>query len=181
MWPASSATSPVNGPSRPLQSSVQLLPICTHYTNIQDKAILLNRTHFYASSRIPLSFDRVYLRFAIYIAPLLLFLYQIQGVLQAIRCQTSPAWSEMQYGALGRQLDTDFAGEGGYLWQASSALLFWETTEDSCRAANMLPLDDESTRLSGSLSILWPLFLSLGMSQFVETLSCHLRAFACFC
>jgi hypothetical protein len=81
----------------------------------------------------------------------------------------------MQYGALGRQLDTDFAGEGGYLWQASSALLFWETTEDSCRAANMLPLDDESTRLSGSLSILWPLFLSLGMSQFVETLSCALQ------
>jgi hypothetical protein len=92
-----------------------------------------------------------------------------------MRCQTSPGWSELQYGASARQLDTDFAGDGGYLWRASSALLFWETTEDSCRAANMIPLDDESTRLSGSLAILWPLFLSLGISHFVETLSCALQ------
>lgn len=115
------------------------------------------------------------IRFAIYVAPLLLFLYQIQGVLQAMRCQTSPTWSDMQYGGPGRQLDTDFAEEGSYLWQASSALLFWETTEDSCRAANMLPVDDESTRPSGSLTLLWPLFLSLGFSQFVETLACALQ------
>ncbi|KAH5416668.1 hypothetical protein HBI46_123400 [Parastagonospora nodorum] len=138
-------------------------------------AILLNRTHFYASSRIPLSFDRLYLRFAIYLPPLLLFLYQIQGITQAIRCQTFPGWSEVQYGAAGRQLDTDFAGEGGYLWQASSKVLFWESVEDSCRAANMLPSDEESTRPSGSLAILWPLFLSLGISHFVETLSCALQ------
>jgi hypothetical protein len=142
---------------------------------MSDQAILLNRTHFYASSRIPLSFDRLYLRCAIYIPPLLLFLFQIQGILQAIRCQTSPGWSDMQYGGPGRMLDTDFAEDGGYLWQASSALLFWETKEDSCRAANMLPLDDESTRPSGSLAMLWPLFLSLGISHFVETLSCALQ------
>ncbi|KAL5118117.1 hypothetical protein ACEQ8H_003952 [Pleosporales sp. CAS-2024a] len=138
-------------------------------------AILLNRTHFYASSRIPLSFDRLYLRIAIYMLPLLLFLYQIQGILQAIRCQTSPGWSELQYGASGRQLDTDFAGEGGYLWQASSALLFWESTGDSCKAVNMFPTDDDATRPSGSLAVLWPLFLSLGISHFVETLSCALQ------
>lgn len=81
----------------------------------------------------------------------------------------------MQYGASGRQLNIDFAGDGGYLWRASSALLFWETTEDSCRAVNMLPLDDESTRPTGSLALLWPLFLSLGISQFVETLACALQ------
>ncbi|KAF2032667.1 hypothetical protein EK21DRAFT_109740 [Setomelanomma holmii] len=138
-------------------------------------AVLLNRTHFYASTRVPLSFNRVYLRFGIYIAPLLLFLYQIQGVLQVMRCQTSPEWSEMQYGAPGRRLETDFASEAGYLWKVSSALLVWETTEDSCRAANMLPVDAESTRPSGSLAILWPLFLSIGFSQFVETLSCALQ------
>ncbi|KAH8710151.1 hypothetical protein GQ44DRAFT_830458 [Phaeosphaeriaceae sp. PMI808] len=137
-------------------------------------AILLNRTHFYASSRVPLS-DRLHLRFAIYIAPLLLFLYQIQGVVQAIRCQTSPGWSEMQYGAAERRLDTDFAGEAGYLWRAASALLFWESTEDSCKAANMFPIDAESPRSSGSLALMWPLFLSLGFSQFVETLSCALQ------
>ncbi|KAF1919568.1 hypothetical protein BDU57DRAFT_546198 [Ampelomyces quisqualis] len=138
-------------------------------------AILLNRTHFYASSRIPLSFDRVYLRVAIYIAPMFLFLLQIQGILQAMRCQTSPAWSTMQYGAPGRQLETDFGADAGYVWRASSALLFWETTEDSCRAVNMLPIDADSTRSSGSLALLWPLFLSLGVSQFLETLSCALQ------
>lgn len=146
-----------------------------HSADHGDQAILLNRTHFYASSRIPLSFDRLYLRFAIHLPPLLLFLYQIQGISQAIRCQTSPGWSEVQYGAPGRQLDTDFAGEGGYLYQASSKVLFWESIEDSCRAANMLPSGDESTRPSGSLAILWPLFLSLGISHFVETLSCALQ------
>ncbi|KAJ4368184.1 hypothetical protein N0V83_006540 [Neocucurbitaria cava] len=138
-------------------------------------AILLNRTHFYASSRVALSFDRIHLRLALYITPLLLFLFQIHSVLQAIRCQTSPGWSEMQYGAPDRQLDTDFGGEGGYLWRAASMLLFWETTEQSCRAVNMLPADPESTRAAGSLALLWPLFLSIGYGQFVETLSCALQ------
>jgi hypothetical protein len=81
----------------------------------------------------------------------------------------------MQYGAADRYLDTDFAGEGGYLWRASSAVLFWEDTPDSCRAVNMLPIDAESTRPSGSLALLWPLFLSIGSSQFVETLACALQ------
>ncbi|KAF2736183.1 ubiquitin-protein ligase-like protein [Polyplosphaeria fusca] len=138
-------------------------------------AILLNRTHFYASSRVPLSFDRLYLRLALYILPTLLFLYRIQSVLQALRCQTSPGWTELQYGAAGKQLDTDFAGEGGFLWQASSALLFWEDVETSCKAVGMLPEDPSVTRAKGSLALLWPLFLSLGFSQFVETLSCALQ------
>lgn len=81
----------------------------------------------------------------------------------------------MQYGAVDRQMETDFGGEGGYLWRGTSTLLFWETTEDSCRAANMLPLNVESTRPAGSLALLWPLFLSLGFGQFVETLSCALQ------
>ncbi|KAI8942747.1 hypothetical protein NX059_000791 [Plenodomus lindquistii] len=138
-------------------------------------AILLNRTHFYASSRVPLAFDRLHVRLTLYLVPLLLFLFQIQSILQAIRCQTSPGWSEMQYGGPDRQLDTDFGGEGGYLWRGSSALLFWQTTEESCRAVNMLPLSSESTRPAGSLRLLWPLFLSLGFGQFVETLTCALQ------
>lgn len=81
----------------------------------------------------------------------------------------------MQYGAPSRQLDTDFGGEGGYLWRASSALLFWEAAEDSCSAVNMLPTDIQSTRPAGSLALLWPLFLSLGFGQFMETLSCALQ------
>ncbi|ORY16723.1 ubiquitin-protein ligase-like protein [Clohesyomyces aquaticus] len=138
-------------------------------------AILLNRTHFYASSRIPLSFDRVYLRIAIYLLPMIIFLYRIQSILQALRCQTAPSWSEIQYGGPARSLDTDFAGEGGLIWKAASALLFWEDLETSCKAVNMLPPDLTSTRPVGSLSLLWPLFLSLGFGQFVETLSCALQ------
>ncbi|KAF1966025.1 ubiquitin-protein ligase-like protein [Bimuria novae-zelandiae CBS 107.79] len=138
-------------------------------------AIILNRTYFYASSRVPLSFDRFHLRLALYILPLLLFVYRIQGVLQAIHCQLNPDWSSIQYGAPGRQLDTDFAGEGGFLWRASSALLFWGDVEDSCKAVNMLPPAPGATRSAGSLALLWPLFISLGLGQFVETLSCALQ------
>lgn len=139
------------------------------------QAIILNRTHFYGNSRTPLSFDRLYLRFSLYVLPLLLFLYQISNVLRAIRCQTSPDWSEMQYGATNRYLDTDFGGEGGYLWRLASTLLFWETTEESCRAVNMLPLNESVTRTSGSLALLWPMFLTLGFGQFVDTLVCALQ------
>jgi hypothetical protein len=124
---------------------------------------------------VPLNFDRFSLRLALYLMPMALFVYRILSVLQAIRCQTSPEWEEMQYGATDRRLDTDFGGEGGFLWQLASTILFWETTEDSCRAANMLPVDSESTRLSGSLALLWPTFLSLGFSQFVDTLACALQ------
>jgi hypothetical protein len=135
----------------------------------------LNRTHFYASSRVPLSFDRLHLRIALYLLPMMLFLYRIQTILQAIHCQTAPSWSTIQYGASERQLDTDFGGEGGFLWRASSTLLFWEHADDSCRAVNMLPVDPSSTRPSGSLALLWPLFISLGFGQFMETMSCALQ------
>ena len=135
----------------------------------------MNRTHFYGNSRIPLSFDRLYLRFTLYVMPLMLFLYQISNVLRAIRCQTSPDWSEMQYGASGRHLDTDFGGEGGFLWRLASSILFWETTEESCYAVNMLPQDSSATRDSGSLALLWPIFLSLGFGQFIDTLACALQ------
>jgi hypothetical protein len=81
----------------------------------------------------------------------------------------------MQYGPQGKVLDTDFAGEGGLMWRVSSALLFWEDTEASCAAVNMNPTDASSTRPVGSLALLWPLFLSLGFSQFIETLSCALQ------
>jgi hypothetical protein len=81
----------------------------------------------------------------------------------------------MQYGSSGRQLDTDFGGEGGFLWRASSTLLFWEDVEDSCKGVNMFPVDPSSTRSAGSLSLLWPLFMSLGFGQFIETMSCALQ------
>ncbi|KAF1950789.1 hypothetical protein CC80DRAFT_597870 [Byssothecium circinans] len=137
--------------------------------------VLLNRTHFYASSRVPLSLDRLHMRLALYLVPMLLFVYRIQTVLQAIRCQTGPNWSQMQYGAPGKQLDTDFGGEGAFLWKLSDAILFYQSAEDSCKAVNMFPTDPSSTRSAGSLALLWPLFISLAFSQLVETLSCALQ------
>ncbi|KAF1924275.1 uncharacterized protein M421DRAFT_424915 [Didymella exigua CBS 183.55] len=138
-------------------------------------AIVLNRTRFYASSRVPLSFDRLYIRLALYIAPLMLFALQILNMVRAIRCQTSPAWSEMQYGTPGRYLSTDFSGERGYLYRASSKLLFWENASKSCALVGMLPGAADTTRENGSLALLWPLFLSLGFGQFVETMVCALQ------
>jgi hypothetical protein len=124
---------------------------------------------------VPLSLDRLHLRLALYLVPMLLFVYRIQTVLQAIRCQTAPDWSHMQYGMSGKQLGTDFGGEGGFLWHFSSALLFFEDVDASCKAVNMFPTDTSSTRPSGSLALLWPLYLSLAFSQLVETLSCALQ------
>ncbi|XPS76620.1 hypothetical protein M3J09_008668 [Ascochyta lentis] len=138
-------------------------------------AILLNRTQFYASSRVPLSFDRLYMRFALYIAPLMLFALQNLNMVRALRCQTSPDWSEMQYGTSGRYLSTDFSGAEGYLYRASSSFLFWEDATDSCRAVGMLPSAADTTRPNGSLALLWPFFMSLGFGQFVETMSCALQ------
>lgn len=81
----------------------------------------------------------------------------------------------MQYGTSDRYLGTDFCGEGGFLHRASSALLIWENTTDSCQAVGMLPSAADTTRDNGSLALLWPLFLSLGFGQFVETLCCALQ------
>lgn len=139
------------------------------------QAIILNRTYFYASSRIPLSFRRLYVRIILYILPAVLFLYRSQSLLRAIRCQTSPDWFELQYGAKGKLVDMDFAGEGGWPYHASSAMLSWEPLETSCRAVNMLPVSSTQPRASGSLALLWPVFVSLAFSHFIETLACALQ------
>lgn len=69
----------------------------------------------------------------------------------------------------------DFAAEGGWLYQGSSALLSWEPLETSCGAVNMLPSSSTQPRASGSLALLWPVFISLVFSHFIETLSCALQ------
>ena len=105
----------------------------------------------------------------------MLFTLQNLNIVRAIRCQTSPDWSEMQYGTPGRYLSTDFSGEAGYLYRASSSFLFWENTTESCQAVGMMPGAADTTRDNGSLALLWPLFLSLGFGQFVETMCCALQ------
>lgn len=69
--------------------SLMVLPYCSH-ADMSMQAILLNRTQFYASSRVPLSFDRLYIRLALYIAPVMLFTLQNLNLVRALRCQTSP-------------------------------------------------------------------------------------------
>lgn len=105
------------------------------------------------------------------IVPFLLFLSHTLSLLQALRCQTSPNFSYLKYGTADKHVDLDFAGEGGLLYYISSALLFWESDADSCLAVDLIPSTSENWNRKGSLSLLWPLFQSLCLGQFIETLS----------
>lgn len=94
-----------------------------------------------------------------------------------MRCQTSPQFSTIKYGNPNRKNELDFAGDGGLLYHLSSTLLFWQNDTESCRAADMVQATPMPDLLGqrGSLSLLWPLFQSLCLSQFIETLSCALH------
>ncbi|KAF2432597.1 hypothetical protein EJ08DRAFT_123092 [Tothia fuscella] len=134
--------------------------------------VLLNRTQFYASSRVPLN-PRWPVRLGLYLIPIVALLYQTLFLLEGLRCQTSPQWAHHRYENPERKFTLDYAGEGGFLHKASSSLLFWESEESSCANVKMTSTDSGGT--SGSLSLLWPLFLSFCLSQFIETLGCALE------
>ncbi|KAI9874904.1 MAG: hypothetical protein M1830_009140 [Pleopsidium flavum] len=137
-------------------------------------AIVLNRTQVYASSRrhINLSWP---LRLALRIMPIIIFLYQTQSLLQAMRCQTSPGYPSLRYGKPDKRFPLDFSADGGILYHLSSTLLFWQSDRESCLAVNMIHPDNNSPQIQGSLPLLWPLFQSLCLSQFIETLSCAVQ------
>ncbi|KAL8931072.1 MAG: hypothetical protein Q9208_000174 [Pyrenodesmia sp. 3 TL-2023] len=136
-------------------------------------AIVLNRTKIYTSGRRHLNLTFA-LRLALRIAPILMFLSHTQSLLQAIRCQTSPDYSLLKYGNASKHFDLDFASDGGLLHSFSSALLFWQNDRDSCSAVGMIRVSPE-LGFRGSLSQLWPLFKTLCVGQFVETLSCAVQ------
>lgn len=69
----------------------------------------------------------------------------------------------------------DHAGGGGFLYSLSSTLLPWESDQGSCSAVNMGAPTNASEIPYGSFSLLWPVFLRLCLSHFVETLSCALQ------
>ncbi|KAI9821893.1 MAG: hypothetical protein M1827_002475 [Pycnora praestabilis] len=137
-------------------------------------AIILNRAQIYASARrhITLTWP---LRFALRILPIVVILFQIQWLLQAIHCQTSPDYSTMRYGKPGKHSALDFTTDGGMLYRLSSSLLYGQGDKESCSAVNMIRPTKDSPPVSGSLSLLWPLFRSLCLSQFIETLSCAVQ------
>ncbi|KAI1426616.1 hypothetical protein F5Y12DRAFT_794144 [Xylaria sp. FL1777] len=139
-------------------------------------AIILNRTHIFAASRRRLRLSwplRLFLRFA----PVLLFAYQSRRLLQAIQCQTSPDFAELRWGSSTKTSELMFAEPGGYLHGLSSTLLFGSSDYNSCRAINMIPASNQdfSNELRGSLSQLWPLFQTLCLSHFIETVSCAVQ------
>ncbi|ORY59476.1 uncharacterized protein BCR38DRAFT_444626 [Pseudomassariella vexata] len=139
-------------------------------------AIILNRTQIFAASRRRLRLQwpvRLLLRFL----PIILFLYQARDLLHSIQCQTSPDFAEMRWGNASKTSDLMFAQAGGYLHGMSSALLLGADDFDSCRAVNMVPPSDMvyPAELQGSLSLLWPLFGTFCLSQFLETVSCAVQ------
>lgn len=138
-------------------------------------SIVLNRTHFYASSRQNLRL-RWKARLCIYLIPIALLLTQTLWVLQVIKCQTSPDFPLHRYGSNTQQNPlVMFGGDGGFMYQMSSALLFWQDDEKSCAAMGMTIKDTDKASLLGSFSFVWPFFVTICISQFVETLACALQ------
>ncbi|KAJ5953251.1 hypothetical protein N7454_000147 [Penicillium verhagenii] len=138
------------------------------------EALILNRITIYASTRrhLQLGWER---RLAMRIIPIVLFLSQILTLTRGIRCQTSPDFSEMRYGRPGKPLVFDYATGGGSLHWLASSLLPWESDEQACSAVNMMRTETAQTIPYGSFALLWPVFIILCLSHFVETLSCALQ------
>ncbi|KAI2640690.1 hypothetical protein GGS26DRAFT_172655 [Hypomontagnella submonticulosa] len=139
-------------------------------------AIVLNRTHIFAASRRRLYLSwpiRLLLRFL----PIILFAHQARQLLQSIQCQTSPDFAELRWGNSSKSSDLMFAQPSAYLHGLSSVLLLGASDYDSCRAVQMIPPSNHeySNELRGSLSLLWPIFGTLCLSHFLETISCAVQ------
>ncbi|KUJ06900.1 ubiquitin-protein ligase-like protein [Mollisia scopiformis] len=138
-------------------------------------AVVLNRTYVYASTRRNLVLPWK-VRLALRLIPILLLVVQARSLLQSIQCQTSPDFSELRWGNASKTSALYFTQNGGFLHEFSQTLLFRASDEESCLAVRMIPLeDDDTSQLTGSLSLLWPLFKSFSFSQFVETISCAVQ------
>ncbi|KAF4452863.1 hypothetical protein F53441_4366 [Fusarium austroafricanum] len=139
-------------------------------------AVILNRTHIFAATRRRLRLrwpTRVLLRFV----PIILLVTQARQLLQSIQCQTSFNFSELRWGNASKSSDLMFSHQNGFLNSLSSVLLFSASDEKSCIAARMIPSDESGSahNLTGSLSLLWPLFGTFCLSQFLETVSCAVQ------
>ncbi|KAF5005159.1 hypothetical protein FDECE_8377 [Fusarium decemcellulare] len=139
-------------------------------------AVILNRTHIFAATRRRLRLrwpTRLLLRFL----PIVLLVIQARQLLQSIQCQTSPDFSELRWGNASKSSDLMFSQTNSFLNSLSSTLLFSSSDEQSCIGVRMIPSDDSGSArdLSGSLSLLWPLFGTFCLSQFLETVSCAVQ------
>lgn len=98
-------------------------------------------------------------------------------MLQAIKCQTSPEYPLLRYGDPNKYIAIDFGAEGGFLYQLSSNLLFWQDDQESCAARSMSlsAIGEDKNDLRGSLSLLYWFFVTLCTSQLFETFACALQ------
>ena len=114
-------------------------------------------------------------RILLYSIPTVLLAYQMFELSNAIKCQNSTYYARLRYGDSQKDAKADYAGEEGVLYRLTNILLFWKSDENSCNSTRMMPLSKDDAERKGSLSYLWPLFLSFCVSQFIETLSCSLQ------
>lgn len=138
-------------------------------------AVILNRTTIFAATRRRLRL-RWPVRLLFRITPVVLFYIQGRSLLQSIQCQTSPDFAELRWGNASKSSDLMFSQQNTLLHGMSSSLLFGATDEESCSAVNMIPTSQTpSTELRGSLSLLWPLFGTFCLSQFLEVITCAVQ------
>ena len=138
------------------------------------QSILLNRTVFYASSRQNLALPwRA--RLFLYSGPILFLLLHVVYVLQALKCQTSPDYPLLRYRDPAKRLPISFGGDGGLIYRLASFVLSWRSDADCCAAVDMALIGNDKLGVMGSYALIWPIFLSLCFSQFVETMSCALQ------
>ena len=140
----------------------------------EHQALILNRVNVYGSSRqrILLKWDK---RLALRIIPILLFVSQIRRLLEALRCQSSPDFPLLRYGTPDKYNPLDWHADGSLLHWFTSKLLYSATDAQSCAAIGMSRPSLDVRPPYGSFSLLWPTFLRLCLSHFVETLSCALQ------
>lgn len=139
-------------------------------------AIILNRTHIFAATRRRLRL-RWPTRLLLRAVPIALLVIQARQLLQSIQCQTSSDFAELRWGNASKSSDLMFAHKNPFLNSLCSVLLFSASDEESCMAVRMIPSDASGSarNLAGSLSLLWPLFGTLCLSQFLETVSCAVQ------
>ncbi|TVY89649.1 Protein ASI1 [Lachnellula willkommii] len=146
-------------------------------------AIVLNRTNIYASTRRNLVLPWK-VRLGVRIIPILCLAFQARYALQSIQCQTSPDFSMLRWGNASKHSELMYTQNGGVLHTVSRGLLFGGSDEQACLAVKMIPPEYDEValstprkemppaELSGSLSLLYPLFKTFCFSQIVEAISC---------
>src|SRR5690606_22208046 len=107
----------------------------------------------------------------------------------SLRCETSPNIPTTQLGSPQFAKTWKRGEQGGFLYWVARSGTFWESSDAKiCVAAGMSPADvifgsqatknmdpEEIGGMNGSLDLLWPLYTTIAMSHFVETLSCALQ------